>query len=333
MSAKNSLHPSKVFQNLPGSDEFVRALARQLLTHRDAATGLAPSVYLTRDLANSQAALRATTYFHIGAGDAEPPAVRGMLRLCAPLARNGWDILCQISGDRMSFGVVAAEPCLAASPSHPAKDVHGQPGLFRVWEPTRGTVAISSLDRDEPLVTLAQGPAQDRSPLERLAAAITSSLQGPDAAAAHATLMKSVDAALERRTGLIAAVLPPESTGDWPCEDATTVENPIELAATRPQDQALAASLIQEDGIVVFDTAARIRAYRWFVPFAWSGYRLAGGARERAFAVLNELVASGALHAAFMQSSDGTMAFVQAAAVESAGDAERGKDAARAVAA
>lgn len=333
MSAKTAMHPSKAFRNLPASDEFVGALAEQLLTHRDALTGSAPSVYLTGDLANAQTALGATTYFHIGAADADPLAVRGMLRLCAPLARNGWDILCQLSGGRMSFGVVAAEACLAAAPSHTTKDGRSQPGLFRVWEPTSGTVAISSLDHDETVVPLAQVPAQDRSPLERLAAAITGSLPGPEAAAARATLIESSEAALERRTGVIAAVLLPESTGHWPCEDATNVDNPIDLAGGRPQHHALAASMIQEDGIVVFDTAARIRAYRWFVPFAWPGYRLAGGARERAFAVLNDLVATGALRAAFMQSSDGTMAFVQAPATESAGDSERDRSATRAVAA
>ena len=333
MPTKTSMHPSKAFPGLPVSDEFVSALARQLLTHRDAATGLAPSVYLTRGVANGQTALGATTYFHIGSGDAEPPAVRSMLRLCAPLARNGWDILCQLLGDRMSFGVVAAEARLATALAHPTKGDDRQIGLFRVWEPTRGTVAISCGDRDETPLLLAQVPAQDRSPLNRLAAAIAGSLPGPEAAAARATLMESVDAARERRTGVIAAVLPAESPDHWPCEDATSVDNPIDLAATRPQHRALAASMIQEDGIVVFDTAARIRAYRWFVPFTWPGYRLAGGARERAFAVLNDLVASGALRAAFMQSSDGTMAFVQAPALESVGDAERDRDATRAAAA
>ena len=163
-------------------------------------------------------------------------------------------------------------------------------------------------------------------------AATVASLSWSNDVIGRTTLANVFNLALGKRTGTIAAVVPPEWSGEWPCNDAVVLRDPLDLARLTtnapgrlevsyvplPQE-ALAASMLQEDGIVVFDSAARLRAYRWFVPFTWEGHRLPGGARERAFRSLTDFVAAGVLNAAFVQSSDGTMVFVDSEAAQSSG--------------
>ena len=167
----------------------------------------------------------------------------------------------------------------------------------------------------------ANSARKDQSPLNGLIAAVAERVDGTDGAKAH--LVRLFDQALIKPTGALIAVTPSTWTGGWPCEDATVLRDPIDVprlaAKVVAEDlspleleryESLAASMIREDGIAVFDEAARLRAYRWFVPFFPSGDQSPGGARERAFRALEELVAGGVLRAAFIQSSDGRMGFV-----------------------
>ena len=315
-------------ERMPGpQSEFIAALAEELPARREPTTGLVPSIYVAGDFHQAADTLGATARHVVGSGVVEPGAVRGMLRLCAPLARDGWHMLCEVMDDRLRYGVIARED--DGSPSRfppgawcPANvKVASIAGGIRIWEPDQGIVAIGMKPNEtghngDPDATLA-----DRSPLNRLIAATVERVDEAEGARAH--LAHLFDQALAKPTGALVAVAPPTWTGGWPCEDATVLREPIDLprmaakvvaegvsqlALTRYE--ALAASMIREDGIAVFDEAARLRAYRWFVPFTPNGVQSPGGARERAFRALEDLVACGALCAAFIQSSDGTMGFV-----------------------
>lgn len=230
-------------------------------------------------------------------------------------------MLCEVADGRLRYGVIAGGddrvPGLRlADVRCPAEPELSDMGVgIRIGEPRKGIVVVS-VGSDKNLAGPRVATAPD--PLVRLAAVATE--HGTDGA--QDLLARLFDHALAEGTGALVAVVPRFWTGGWPCEDATVLQTPIDLprlAAEAGPDgvppvalaryEALAASMIREDGIVVFDGEGRVRAYRWFAPFSPGGEQLSGGARERAFRALEDLVSEGALRAAFIQSSDGTMGF------------------------
>ena len=329
MSPKRNLQPNMERASLRSTHAmptFLSAVAKALLRHRDEETGCMPTIYVADDFHRAADALGAAARHVVGSGVAEPCAVPGMLRLCAPLARDGWHMLCQVVEDHLMFGVIASEP--ACVPGHRSInswwEFVGQSDGIRVWEPSEGIVAIGSNGINVLPNLHPDSAMSDHSPLDSLLVAATQDLaHGADAARVRlGGLFASVHAGA---TGTLVAVVPETWMAGSPCEDAIVLREPIDLprlaanafvddagqsSAVMSPYETLAASMIREDGITVLDTLARLRAYRWFVPFSRGGQPLPGGARERAFRSLSDLVVAGVLCAAFIQSSDGTMGFV-----------------------
>ena len=138
MSSETSPHMANVFDTLPAPSAFVSALGQELLTHRDCHTGLAPSIYLFKDMARARDVLGvgASDLFHVDSGTPEPPEARGMLRLCAPLARNGWQIFAKSAESACFFGVFYESPTCPANPIPPDRRL---PNMGA----DKGTVAIA----------------------------------------------------------------------------------------------------------------------------------------------------------------------------------------------
>ena len=301
---------------------FMSALAEELAWHGNREDLVPPSMYVAGDFDQAAEVLGATATHVVGSGTCAPGAVRRMLRLCGPLAQEGWDMLCAVADGHLRYGVIACGDDRGPGRRPPDTLCPPEPGFagIRIWEPTKGIVAVhvasDNMLRAEPCRAAWPEP----SPLARLVAVATE--HGIDGAQVHLTRL--FDRALAKPTGALVAVVPQSWTGEWPCEDAIVLRTPIDLpqlavnadtdAPSRvvvAQYEGLAAAMIRDDGVVVFDEAARLRAYRWFVPFSPGGEQLSGGARERAFRALEGLVSTGALCAAFIQSGDGTMSIVR----------------------
>jgi len=93
------------------------------------------------------------------------------------------------------------------------------------------------------------------------------------------------------------------------------VENVLRDTGTIPELQALESltlGMFGSDGIVIFDTKARLLAYRGFTKLKPAEAN--GGARRRAYYALCEKVGHG-LGAAFFQSQDGASSLKMAQAV------------------
>lgn len=311
---------------------LLSALAEELTWQGNRGDLVPQSIYVAGDFDQAADALGATARHVVGSGTSEAGTVRRMLRHCAPLAQEGWHMLCEYLDGDLRYGVIARGsdrgPDLRPSDArYPAEqEVRGIEGV-RIWEPYKGILAVSVVSDDvlhsEPGGAMMPEP----SPLARLVAAAAE--HGSEDAQAHLTRL--FDHALSKATGALVAVVPQSWSGGRPCEDAIVLRAPIDLprlaAEAGPdgrsrvavaQYEALAASMIRDDGIVVFDAAARLRAYRWFVPFSPRGEQLSGGARERAFRALEYLVSESVLRAAFIQSRDGTRSFASSETVSSA---------------
>ena len=312
------------------STPFMCALVAELPYHRNAATKLAVPVYLTNDFARAATAL-GTAHLMVGSLPPEPSSVRGMLRLCAPLAQNGWQILCELAPDRIRFGVVASDQTPASlglvssdglQRASPTED-----GLVSVSEPSPGVIAIQAPTGAVQFEETPRRVPQEPSAMTNLIAAMTEATDSHEAEAACDQLDSIFSAALANSDGALIAVVQRTWGGGWPCEDAAFPPEPIDLLSLASVGQAdevglgptgsspytnLVVSMIRSDGIVVFDNAARLRTYRWFVRLAPDELRLPGGARERAYRALHSLVEGGSLVAAFIQSADGTTQFVHA---------------------
>lgn len=88
----------------------------------------------------------------------------------------------------------------------------------------------------------------------------------------------------------------------------STIDSYVQLRAW----QDVIAQCLASDGIVLFDTCARLLGYRIFVrpSHGRQGTEQRSGARKRAFNYLNALVAEGDLIACFYQSQDGGTEFI-----------------------
>lgn len=300
------------------SPGFMRALVAELPYHRDETTGRGGPVYLTNDFDEATTALGPAAVLKVGSEPAEPSSVRGMLRLCAPLAQNGWQILCELAEDRMTFGVVAFGLAKSQGP-YPGFPDRRRGDLISVLELGKGVVHIQAASGEVRVDNAPRTISHDPTALPNLIAAMTEA-KLPNDAQARKRVDSVFSEALTATEGALVAVVQSPWVGGWPCEDAALLENPIDLTSLRLEGGGslawspyadLVASMIRSDGIVVVDSEARLRAYRWFVRLDPDpGARLAGGARERAFRSLQSLVEQGWLAAAFIQSGDGATQFV-----------------------
>lgn len=92
-----------------------------------------------------------------------------------------------------------------------------------------------------------------------------------------------------------------------PTIQRSTIDSYVQLRAW----QELIAQCLASDGIVLFDTCARLLGYRIFVRPSRGGQAIEQrtGARKRAYNYLDDLVAKGDLIACFYQSQDGATEF------------------------
>ncbi len=306
-------------RGLPGlqvAAPFLTELAAELHARRDSRTGLSPAVYLTDDFALAADALGATARLAVGASAARPGAVRRMLTLCLPLASEGWHVLCEARDGQIAFGVVVLDgegirKRAQGGFSAPEQGVVCVRATGAGVEATGRDGSCTSISPPDELV-----PNGDQA-IERLITAMTAAATH-DTEAAKEHLAALFRKALAGPTGVIAAIVASSWSGGSPCDDAVILQEPIDLprlataqgsALSARYYDALAASMIRSDGIVVFDPAGCLRAYRWFVPFSCDGEQPPGGARERAFCALRNMVRDGKLEAAFIQSSDGFRGF------------------------
>lgn len=269
---------------------------------------LFPEVVITSDLEKLLEPFPFSHKLPIGHGDLTEVQFRKIVKLCAPLSRNGWIIFVEIKQDNLQFGVLTAE-ITELSPTFYqqvigdlSQDFSELPiayikniGHKRVLLAGTKVKIITSLN-------LREVEEQIEGNVTQLCEGIISDVDTGDQTVFSTYLGKIVNESLRLGHGNLIGVVKEQKIMELKNSqsDAIYLDSPIDLlnfTTTLEANQTAAASksvmlystLIQSmlnyDGITVFTTTGKIIAYNLFISdeIEFSGM---GGARARAYEMM-----------------------------------------------
>lgn len=294
-----------------------------------------PEVYLCNSISEMVKRAGAGAFIVLGTSADIESAGSLALKYGAPLCAARWNIFVERNDEgACRFGVfsetgdpaaLTAEETLLNEydPAFPLVMI-AQNGVNRVRLTPAGKPAVEfrfNADIDVPELV-------DRGHISEIAMLISASKDaGHHSFSAY--LLRVLKSAIERSHGTLIAVIGAGATGlPEILTDAVSIVPPLDLyqlyrthmdeGRTSESVNALqgatelVAGFIASDGITVFDTDGRLRAYRAFIrPPEAPEPSVSGGARTRAFNALREAVAESQLNAAFFRSQDGRTEIVQ----------------------
>ena len=295
---------------------FLIHLVGALVDHKQEGSSYFPDVFLWERTNTPYPTPEQDAFILVARAPIEQSGIDRMLLLCAPLAVDGWLIFCELDDEDMAFGIFQPDALPPQSICNSAVTIR-QDG--------DGTILLGSSRAKPysfPATTAAHATDHTIEHQRALLDAIVHR-SVPDTCTDRIRHVLSL--AIGESDGCLVAVVDRDASFEATYHDAVVLQTPIDLprlfeleARNRLPSrivrryEPLAGAMVRSDGIVVFDNAARLRAYRWFVSPA-SSLRAAGGARERAFWTLVSMVSSGTLDAAFVHYHDGATNFVRAA--------------------
>ena len=251
-------------------------------------------------------------------------AIETALAQCMALEGPGMQVFCAVTPGRLAFGLVGGL---------------GRGTTFRQRNRPRPIVTLT-LGRSNCVTLQSQGGPRcvvrfsvadavrsQVSDTRRIASAIGSGVCG-FGEQVRSGFVEFLHQVVGKSTGCMLAVADGMGVVEAVCRDAVLFQVPLDLPAmfagdcddgSNPTDlhelEPLVQSIVDSDGITVFDRKGRIAACRWFVAFPSNSGNIVGGARQRAFETLRGMVAEGALYAAFLRSQTGGTSIVESADV------------------
>lgn len=278
-----------------------------------------PTVFLTNDIGDAARALNARHFYQIGESTANVQGTQQMLDLCRPLASGNWAVFCELRANSMAFGMLAMGEGRAAAFGAEIALGHDV-DIVRISRFSEGPAEVTSSGDISMKFDVQVRPALARQDAVRVfTRTITRTVQAADRPLAKLffdSVLRMVDKAQE---GCLIAIVDSRQAGVPACHDAVMLPTPIDLPRVVSQFRgspsatedhaALLASMVTSDGISVFDSAGRLRAYRWFVQLPESREGVLGGARHRAFQSLCMMVDRGDLLGAYLKSREGGWTF------------------------
>jgi hypothetical protein len=294
-------------------------LVSLFVDYQEEGTPLFLDAFVTSDLTQMVAPIPQSTCLRIGVTSFDEDGVRSAVKKTAPLVRGCWKMYLCASGGDLMFGLFRDSGHPLNVPINVAIQSGGvgSTPFLRITKTAQDSVKVASHDGKEVLLsfTNAKAAAADAGEtLELLSKQICSGLE--DKSAQHCTtyLNSLLSTAIRESHGALVAVV---SSKRLPAslKDCTRWDPPLDVGGavtlarndptTLPQLNALGSivcGIFCTDGVVVFDTRARVLAYGAFVRLKASS--AIGGARKRAFEALSKKLGIG-LVAVFFQSQDG----------------------------
>lgn len=312
------------------TEEAMVALAVSLADYREEGLQLFPRVLVCDNLAEVLRIVQGSAPITIGSGARSAATAAEALKKCAPLASGGWSVWIERSDDRFNYGVfrdpVAPTSIdlrsllrsLGAGEAHAILLDQVAQGVTEVTavglDPVRVHLSgarqngTDDIDEESMLVAWFVEDVGDDHLKEATRSFATSALHDK-LRRAHGTLIAVVGVGAELPDELIADAV----TLAEPADLAELVRRHAELGTSESLAELLAydellGGMMRCDGIVVLDTAGRVLAFNSFIRTSSDqlGPReLIGGARHRAYAALEGLVADGRIRGVFIRSSNG----------------------------
>ena len=290
--------------------------------YKEEGTPLFLDAFVTDNLTTLLKPIPQSQYLRLGTAGCTEDGIKKAVKATAPLVRDCWKMYICPDGSNMEYGVFrdSGHPFnvpidLGLLPSGEAVE---NTKFLRIQRFTRDSVLVSNhLGRRAVIdFTNARPGGNDYGKfVTDLSAKICSDLKPPGISQSCGTYVASlISKAIRQSHGALIAVAKSRNIPAF-LKDCTSLGQPISILkavedvrrdpATLSQLHALEAlvcGMFNCDGVVVFNTKAEIIAYNAFVKL--KGTSVVGGARRRAFEILQSKVGRG-IAAAFYQSQDG----------------------------
>ncbi len=295
-----------------------------LSRYQEEGVDLSPRVYITSDVQAMAKMLPGGEQYKLGISSADQKGIKQALKKCAPLATGDWMIYIADGGDKIEYGVFKGESNpISVSIDSIILSKENDFRAVRVSQLAKDCVETHSSNGDRHYIFLNHRDEDSPPPLqflENLVEVITSEVGDEHREALNSYLNKLLYDALRQSHGCLIAVSADENVPELLAADGVILERPIDFSqlvaevAGKRTDSAqldskgtLLKGMLNSDGIIIFDSKAKLLGFNCFVKTV-NADEVVGGARKRAFATLSTNVGK-ALRAAFMQSQDGWSEF------------------------
>lgn len=296
-----------------------------LSKYREEGVRLTPAVYLFEDIEQALKLIPESKKVPIGYVNVSATALKSVLKKCAPLARNGWNIYVSGKHKHWNYGLFAEAANPLAIPADQTLFASGSDSIkaVKVHQVADDCVEIRNHLGNEHFVFFSNKKNTAPSPLKHVDALVKEICRSvkKDIKEPVITLLKKIlrESFLDSHGTLVAVckrqlpkylsdgVYLPESI-DFVALVGKALRDREELYALNSV-MPLLKGMFNSDGIVVFNYKAKIIAYNCFIRLpAQKNRAIVGGARRRAFNALTNKLSQG-LAAIYMQSQDGLTAY------------------------
>lgn len=301
-----------------GKTSVISELVSLFVDYKEEGASLFLDVFVTDDLPQLLAMIPESNHLRLGSCTPDEHGVVSAVKKAAPLVRGSWKMYLSPNKAELDFGVFrdSGHPLNVSVGFGLQSGGVGEARFIRVMKLTRDAVLVSTHDGKQTVVHFSnakQGVEQVERTLDSLAELICSDIEGKLGQSSKTYLAALLHKAVQDSHGLLIAVVKKKIPAflsdsvelDPPLDLRFSVEGVLKDASAMPVLYALEGlvlGMFASDGIVIFDTRARLLAYRAFTKLKAAS--TGGGARRRAYEVLCEKVGHG-LEGAFFQSQDG----------------------------
>lgn len=309
-----------------------------LSTYQEEGVPLFPRVLVCDDLESLCSLLQAGEHLEVGTGPRGAATIKQALKRCAPLARHGWSLYVHRVDTAFRFGVLR-EPSspVALDLRDSISDLGGKLPVLCVSQVGDKAVEVVGGRGLKLVIYVSAARTDQRPPREAVEAlARTASVSSNESVreSLESYLRTTLSTSLQRGHGALIAVLNADNKlpEDWVDDrnkvDGVILSTPIDLADAIADYQRTSAAeslarllsysnlldgMLSADGITILGPDGKVRGYNLFVRTSAqenaAPSTMIGGARRRAFGVLQSLVDQHHLSAALFRSADGGAQF------------------------
>ena len=293
---------------------------------KEEGVNLQPRVYVTNDIDLCNQLIGNAEKVRIGHDVHGVQGVQLTIKKCAPLAIGAWSIYIHDSNGHIDYGLFRGSSNVTAIPVDDMLFASDNDGLnirvVKIHQITAECVQVKSGNDDIHYIHFNHEKGNSPSPLEHFDSLITKICSGlEEKERVRNFLSNLLMDGLRKSHGCLIAVTSMKKVPSF-LSDGVFLDVPMDFSslideATRNPESFeylisksdLVKGMLNSDGIMLFDTNARLLGYNCFVNISAEASKVLGGARRRAYSALRDAVGKKGIVAAFMQSQDGWTEF------------------------
>jgi hypothetical protein len=312
------------------SQNLLGYLAGALLNYKDEGAELSPSIVLCDSIAGVLRAFPGGIAHHVGRASLDAASGPKILKDCAPLSGDNWYVFVERTDDlQVSYGVFTYFRLPTAIPLHEGITINRDEFCVLVRRVSTNTIEMRGAKGNilSLIFSTIREPLNSSSPIERFSKKCVSGISNPKISVDFGSYFsRLLESSLTSSHGTILLCGENIVLSEIPeMQDAVPVTPALDFQAAFLEFQTansagsilglqrceeLLQGFLRCDGMIVFDTQARVTAYRvFFRPTGEAKIQsgqgeIVGGARRRAYEAVKEFVGK-QLTSALFRSQDG----------------------------